>query len=308
MPFPLSPGSTTSRADLHQLVGGRVQGRVSPSRTSPNICLFTSPGTHDSQYDGWTGESYHFQGEGTGDREQAIKQGNRAIAEHVADSRTLQLFSTAPGPAVRYLGAYRLDDDIPYVQVALPVVGAPDQPHRNGYVFRLVPEDGTPAPTGVLTVDPLVSETIVQERDLDLLFRPRPGDERGRDRTTIEEAAEQLLRNYSSHLRSLGHDVRRYTVTPANELTPLPVDLVDHSTNELVACAGSVARIYVRAAFGELIDMRRFFDPRPRRVMLLPSYPRTDLADLCGRNDITVVWQKRDGSFERVEPAARIRR
>ncbi|MFF4188401.1 hypothetical protein ACFYZ9_34910 [Streptomyces sp. NPDC001691] len=307
MPFPLSPGATISRADLHQLVGGRPHGRISPSKTTPNICLFTSPGAHDSQHDGWTGRHYHFQGEGQGDREQAIKNGNRALADHAEnEGRTLRLFSTVPGPSVRYLGAYRLDSDIPYVQTSLPVIGVPDQPDRTGYVFRLAPEDGTPPPSGVFTVDPISHHTIVRERDLDVPFRPRPGDERGRERTFMEDVAEQLLRSYSSHLRSLGHDVRRHTVTPARELIPLPVDLIDHSTNEIVACAGSAARTYVRAAYGELLDMRRFFNPTPRRVMLLPSRPRPDLADLCGRNDITVVWPT-PGGFERAEPDALIR-
>jgi hypothetical protein len=237
-----------------------------------------------------------------------IKNGNRALAEHAeSGGRTLRLFSTVPGPAVRYLGAYRVDSDIPYVRTSLPVVGVPDQPHRTGYVFRLVPEDGTPPPSGVFTVDPLSFDTIVRERDLDVPFRPRPGDERGRERTFMEDVAEQLLRSYSSHLRSMGHDVRRHTVIPARELIPLPVDLVDHSTNEIVACRGSVARTYVRAAFGELLDLRRFFDPTPRRVMLLPSRPRPDLADLCGRNDIAVVWPEPGGGFERAEPGALIR-
>ncbi|MFI1225917.1 hypothetical protein ACH4UK_27935 [Streptomyces sp. NPDC020884] len=303
MDFDLSPGTTISRKDLHDLVGGRATGRVSPSVTTPNVCLFTSPGTHDSQWDGWTGDAYHFQGEGTGAREQVMMRGNRTVAEHAADGRALRLFSTAPGPAVRYLGAYRLAQDIPYVQVALPVVGAPDQPHRTGIVFRLLPQDGTPAPTGVLAVEPLRPETVVRERDLDLPFRPGPGDERGRARTVIEDSAEQLLRGYSTHLRSLGHDVRRYTVVPAHELVPLPIDLVDHSTNDIVVCLGSVTRPYVRAALGALVDLPRFFNPRPRRVMLMPSRPRPDLADLCGRNDIAVIWQERDGRFERAEPA-----
>ncbi|MFD7341830.1 hypothetical protein ACFV98_38560 [Streptomyces violascens] len=307
MTFPLSPGATISRSDLHQLVGGRPHGRISPSKTTPNICLFTSPGAHDSQHDGWTGDRYHFQGEGQGDREQVIKNGNRALADHAQnEGRTLRLFSTVPGPSVRYLGAYRLDSDVPYVRTSLPVIGVPDQPHRTGYVFRLAPEDGTPPPSGVFTVDPLSHHTIVQERALDVPFRPRPGDERGRERTFMEVVAEQLLRSYSSHLRSMGHDVRRHTVTPARELIPLPVDLIDHSTNEIVACAGSVARTYVRAAFGELLDMRRFFSPTPRRVMLLPSRLRPDLADLCGRNGITVVWPS-PGGFERAEPDALVR-
>lgn len=97
--------------------------------------------------------------------------------------------------------------------------------------------------------------------------------------------------------------MRRYDVTPANELLPLPVDLLDRTDNEIIACSGSVARTHVLAAFGELLDMRRFFTPPPQRVMLTPSLPRADLADLCALYDTTVVWPDREGRFHRTGTA-----
>ncbi|MFD6967153.1 hypothetical protein [Streptomyces sp. NPDC059949] len=299
----LQPGDTIARSDLHTLVGGRPHGRISPSKTVPVVSLFTTPGGHDSQHDGWTGTHFHFQGEGQGGRDQLIKGGNRTVAEHVLAKRSLRLFAASADGRVRYLGAYRLDPVIPYAQVSLPVVGDPIQPPRTGYVFRLLPEAGTPVPTGVPAAPALQDTTATRERDLALPFRPGPGAERGRKLTSIEAEAERLLKDYSSHLRQLGHDVRRYDVTPANELLPLPVDLFDLTDNEIVACSGSVARTHVLAAFGELLDMRRFFTPTPRRVMLTPSLPRADLADLCALHDTTVVWPDREGRFHRTEPA-----
>jgi hypothetical protein len=284
-------------------IGGRLNGRISPSKTTSAISLFSSPGTHDSQYDGWTGQHFHFQGEGRGDRDQSIRQGNRAVAEHALSGRSLHLFIVAPGSQVRYLGAYRLDPDTPYVQAPLPVIGSPAHPPRTGYVFRLLPEDGTPAPSGVPAVEPVLAHTAVRERDLAVPFRPRPGEERGRKLTPAEQAAERLLRDYSTYLSQSGRDVRRYAVIPARTLLPLPVDLLDRTANELVACAGSVARTGILAAFGELLDMRRFFNPTPHRVMLVPSIPHPDLADLCARNDITLVCPDGDGGYTRVEPA-----
>ncbi|CAL9675252.1 hypothetical protein SUDANB105_07830 [Streptomyces sp. enrichment culture] len=167
MTFSLNPGSTISRVALHRLVGGRIHGRISPSKTTPSICLFTTPRAPD----GWTGQHYHFQGEGQGDLEQAIRNGNRALADHAENGgRALRLFSTVPGPAVRYLGAYRLDSGLPYGRTSLPVISVPDQPHRTGYVFRLAPEDGTPPPSGVFTVEPVSEHTIVRECDLGFPF------------------------------------------------------------------------------------------------------------------------------------------
>ncbi|MBM7174037.1 restriction endonuclease, partial [Streptomyces sp. G44] len=91
-------------------------------------------------------------------------------------------------------------------------------------------------------------------------------------------------------------------VTPARELLPLPVDLFDHTTNELVACSGSATRTHMLAAFGALIDMRRFFTPTPRRVMLVPSEPRPDLADFCTTYDTTLIWPGAKGQFLRSGP------
>ncbi|MEU6352174.1 hypothetical protein ABZ896_23045 [Streptomyces sp. NPDC047072] len=298
----LTPGTTIARPELHALLGGQPQGRISPSKTTPVISLFTTPGAHDSQHDGWTGAHFHFQGEGQGGREQLIKRGNRALAEHERSKRSLRLFVAAPGGLFRYLGAYRVDPDIPYVQVSLPVVGDPNQPPRSGYVFRLLPESGTPAPHGVPTAPRLNAEPVIRERDIALPFRPQPGAEHGRKLTTIEVAADRLLKDYGDHLRQLGRDVRRYHVTPARELLPLPVDLFDLTANELIACSGSVARTHMLAAFGELIDMRRFFNPTPRRVMLVPSEPRPDLAGLCAANDITLVWPDGPRTFHRSDP------
>ncbi|MGW7196152.1 hypothetical protein [Streptomyces chryseus] len=296
----LQPGDTIARSDLHALVGGRPHGRISPSRAVPSVSLFTTPGAHDSQHDGWTGTHFHFQGEGQGGRDQVIKGGNRTVAEHVATKRSLRLFA-AVDDLLRYLGVYHLDPDVPYVQVALPVVGDPIQPPRRGYVFRLLPEAGTPAPEGVPAAPALQDTTATRERDLSLPFRPGPGAERGRKLTSIEDEAQRLLKNYCGYLRQLGHDVRRYDVTLANELLPLPVDLFDLTANELVACSGSVARTHVLAAFGELLDMGRFFTPTARRVMLTPSLPRPDLAELCALHDTTVVWPDGRGRFHRTD-------
>lgn len=302
MSFPLKPGETIARAELHALAGGGPSGRIRPSKVTPSVLMFTSPGEHDSQNDGWTGTHYHFQGAGQGGSDQQIKGVNRSVVDHEKEKRTLRLFAAAPGGLVRYLGAYRVDQDQPYVEVALPVIGDPGHPQRIGYVFRLLPERDTPIPVWVPSAHGLSATTTVRERDLYLPYRPSPGSEKGRKLTSIEDSANVLLRDYCDYLRLLGRDVHRVDVTPAGELTPLPVDIFDRTANEIVACAGSVARTHVLAAVGELLDMRRFFDPTPGLVMLTPSKPRPDLADLCSRLSITGVWRDGGRTFRRCEP------
>ncbi|MEV8544572.1 hypothetical protein [Streptomyces sp. NPDC051572] len=299
MSFPLSPGDTIDRARLHDIVGGRRQGRISPSRVTPNVLLFTSPGAVDSLHDGWTGDRYHFQGEGV-DGDQVLAQGNRALREHADTGRKVRLFSTRQKPTVRYLGEYALDTETPYVSVTLPVAGQPTHPQRAGYVFRLQPVDGT-TPTRVPRARSLSVETQVVEVDVNTSFRPRPGSEPGHELTSVEDSADRELTRYATYLRLQGHDVRRYMVTPAQSLSRLPVDLLDRTANELVACTGSVARSHVLAALGELLDLRRFFLPQPAAVLLAPTAITMDLIELCMEKGITTVWPEDDG-FRRTDP------
>lgn len=301
MTFPITPGTTISRSELHRLVGGRLQGRISSSATTSNICLFTTSGTPTSRFDGWSGQHFHFQGEGQGEEDQPLTQGNRALAEHVLSGRTLRLFSSITGPTTRYLGAYRLDPDIPYVRVEVPIDGKPPTyPTRQVLVFRLLPLDQ--APTAVPAVEPLTDVSVVRDRDPYACFRPRPTDEPGRKLTAIEKEADRLLVEYRSHLRAQGHDVVSCTITVANTLTVLPVDLIDRTSNELIACSGSVTRHHILKAFGELIDIRRFFTPTPNCTLLVPGPPHAHLTELCTMKGITVAWPV-SSTFHRTEPA-----
>jgi hypothetical protein len=263
------------------------------------VLLFTSPGAVDSLHDGWTGDRYHFQGEGV-DGDQVLAQGNRALREHADTGRKVRLFSTRPKPTVRYLGEYALDTETPYVSVTLPVAGQPTHPQRAGYVFRLQPVDGT-TPTRVPRARSLSVETQVVEVDVNTSFRPRPGSEPGHELTSVEDSADRELTRYATYLRLQGHDVRRYMVTPAQSLSRLPVDLLDRTANELVACTGSVARSHVLAALGELLDLRRFFLPQPAAVLLAPTAITMDLIELCMEKGITTVWPEDDG-FRRTDP------
>ncbi|MER6787935.1 hypothetical protein ABT330_25495 [Streptomyces sp. NPDC000658] len=57
----LALGETIDRAELHDRYGGRIHPRISPSRTTQNVFLFTTPA---GIFDSWTGEHVHFTGEG----------------------------------------------------------------------------------------------------------------------------------------------------------------------------------------------------------------------------------------------------
>lgn len=126
----LALGETIDRAELHRRYGGRIHplvqltGRISPSRTTPNVFLFTTPA---GVFDGWSGEHVHFTGEGgTAGTDQVLTQGNKSVLHHRAEGRTLRLFHQRPNTmAVAYLGHQHLDTDRPYVWADAPAGSGP---------------------------------------------------------------------------------------------------------------------------------------------------------------------------------------
>jgi hypothetical protein len=103
----LEPGDLIRRTDLHDRYGGGRQGGIAPSRTSPNLLIFTDPragGRHGYIYDGWDSTDptlFRYTGEGQhGDRR--LVAGNRAMLEHARQGRTLRVFKGVRGQ-VQYL-------------------------------------------------------------------------------------------------------------------------------------------------------------------------------------------------------------
>lgn len=137
----LNPGDTIRRTELHARYGGGRQGGIAPSRTTPNVLIFTDPkaGTqHGYIYDGWDQPDptlFRYTGEGQ-QGDQRLVAGNRTILDHVADGRALRVFKGVRG-LVQYLGEFKLDVQ-PYETRRAPASGG--GPDRDVIVFRLRPE------------------------------------------------------------------------------------------------------------------------------------------------------------------------
>lgn len=133
----LNRGESISRKLLHSQFGGGRQGGISPSRTSPNIFLFSQPEAAllHGYRDRWSGLVFLYVGEGKqGDQE--MKRGNKAIRDHQKDGRALRLFRGSGGEVI-YEGEYRLDPETPWDYEIAPNSG--DVGSRRVIVFRLVP-------------------------------------------------------------------------------------------------------------------------------------------------------------------------
>jgi len=286
----LQPGDAVEREILQARYGGRTLGGIGPSRTSPNVLIFSDPATGEQQghVEGWRADGcFHYTGEGQrGDQE--MKSGNAAILGHAAAGRTLRLFRGARGLVV-YEGEFALAEDRPWYTTDAPETK--NGPVRSVIVFRMRPLNTGPKPSSWaldLIVQPGVEEVPVEEQWSERAFLAP-----GRDPSEAERREQKLVLAFRDHLLAKGHEVSRLKIVPEGEAKPLFADLMDRTTGTLYEAKGTVERGAIRMAIGQLLDYSRFLEPRPRLALLLPSGPRSDLAELLQGVEIDVVW--RDG-------------
>ncbi len=286
----LLPGDAIERTMLQERYGGRRHGGIGPSRTSPNVLIFSDPPAVEphGHFDGWRADGcFHYTGEGQrGDQE--MKSGNAAIFNHKAEGRALRLFRGAHG-RVTYEGAFELAPEAPAYATDAPEGSS--GPNRTVVVFRLRPLDVGPKP-GSSRLDrvnrPGVEDVPVAEQwTEDAFVAP------SRKQQEAERREHELVVAFHDHLLKQGHEVSRLKIVPAGEAKPLFADLIDRSTNTLFEAKGTVERGAIRMAIGQLLDYRRFVQPPPRLAVLLPSRPRGDLVDLLKSAGVALVW--RDG-------------
>ncbi len=288
----IQPGVVAVRRDIHARYGGRRQGGIGPSRSTPNILIFTDPvrGRTHGYFDGWGDDGcFHYTGEGqVGD--QQMLQGNLAILRHQEDGRALRLFR-AVRDGVQYLGVFAIDPDRPWYTSEAPETGG--GPLRTVIIFRLRPQGPmqsfeAPLPSTPTTTSRIIS-VPVEASNIEQYSLTS-----SRELTTAVRREAALVRSYTEHLRSLGHEICRKQIVPPNELRPLFTDLYDVTASELIEAKGTVTRETIRMGIGQLLDYRRFIDPSPRLVLLVPSRPRPDLLHLCATVGVTAVWKAGD--------------
>jgi hypothetical protein len=302
----LRPGEIIKRVTLHELFGGSPRGGIAPSRTSPNIFLFTDPvvGHQHGYYDGWVGDRFHYTGMGQrGDQE--LRAGNRAVLEHEQDGRVLRLFRGAGG-SVTYVGSFRVDPALAYYRTDAPETG--DGPIRQVLVFRLIaigdvvhdPSDelripGTDTPTSV-------DEAVLGHAGASTEFIAV--EEQHTERVIVRPAAEsheadrreqRLVLEYKAYMEARGSSVVRFRRRPPGEAKPIVCDLYDSTRRNLIEAKGVGTREAIRMAMGQLADYYRFAPPGTRRAVLLPSRPRPDLETLLRSQDIASIWPSAHG-------------
>ncbi|WP_222195367.1 hypothetical protein [Modestobacter italicus] len=294
----LKPGEQIKRTALHQRYGGSGQGGISPSSQSPNILIFTDPKTGEQHgyFDGWQADGlFHYTGEGQrGD--QLMIRGNRAIVDHRATGRALQVFEGSKD-VVRYMGRFELDEREPCYETDAPETG--DGPVRKVIVFRLrsltASAPAERSPLASVTVGPIVADVPIEQQHTEKAWTNPKAEP-----IEAERREAKLVLAFEAHLRARGRAVSRKRVLPPGEHKPMYTDLYDDTVMALVEAKGTTSREAVRMALGQLADYSRFVDATHRAV-LLPGKPRPDLQDLAASQDVAVIWQTGDG-FESTAP------
>ncbi len=284
----LEPGDEMKRTELHARFGGRRQGGIAPSSTSPNVLIFTAPesGEQRGYFDGWQDDgSFHYTGEGQRGDMQMV-QGNKAILEHRRDGRSIRLFEGARG-VVTYRGELAVDEAQPFHRTDGPEKGS--DLIREVIVFHLVPVDRPVQPVRVRASPPaLVVDHIAPEAAATDTFGVRSS---GQPREA-ERRESKLVADYRAFCGSQGRRLVRQKICPPGE-QPLYTDLFDETKNLLIEAKGSVTRESIRMAIGQLLDYQRFIEPKPGLAVLLPTKPRNDLLELLRALRIILIY--RDG-------------
>ncbi len=281
----MEQGQAIRRVELHETLGGRRQGGISPSSKTPNVLLFTDQAQgilHGYIYDGQRKDGYfHYTGEGQrGD--QRMVQGNRAIRDHRGEGRELHLFDAGSGFAT-YAGEFEYVD---HYTADAPETG--DGEIRSVIVFRLRSLDGAArlatSPLDNLDPDRVKAVPVEQHLTERMLIEPN------REPYEAERREQRLVREYMASLIADGHEVCRLQLRPDDEPAALYCDLFDQTTNTLVEAKGSISRPAFRMAIGQLADYERLVEKPPRKAILVPEEPRQDLLKLAESQNIKVIW------------------
>jgi hypothetical protein len=101
-------------------------------------------------------------------------------------------------------------------------------------------------------------------------------------------AEAMLVGRYRRWLDADGTRLRGLIIPTAARL--LRADLYDTQLDVLIEAKAESSRENVRYAIGQLLDYRRYLDPRPRLAILLPGQLSADLAQLPKEAGVEIIW------------------
>lgn len=253
--------------------------------------------------DGWSrsGDAFYFSGTGqVGDqRFGAPNAENGRIRDHEDNGDALRLLKYVGKNEVVYLGQLRADGDDPWRWR--------DAPDRFGTIrkvieFRLLPvgqvlrDESDPVreePLGRVEevgLEPVPTEVPVETLGAALFEQVLTAQRRLARRRELE-----LVHDFRRWLEGEGVAVSGLRIPYAPERRNLRADLYLPGVRTLVEAKASASREHVRTAIGQLLDYRRWIEPRPRLCLLVPSEVPEDMLSLLTSLSIGTAWPSDDG-------------
>ena len=288
----LAVGQSIRRTELHDRYGGSRQDGVSPSRTTPNVLIFTDPasGERHGYFDRWR-EDGVFYYTGRGQRgDQVFESGNLAILNHSENGRALRVFEGAGG-IVSYVGRFELADEQPWIYEKAPETDA--GPDRQVIVFRLVPileDDSGPDLTGA----PRATGRDFRNRNEDVDPAPAVAASIDPDAAGRGLRAHRRLENeLATAARSRGLKPRDPPLEgPAYDLAWVVNDILTVCEVKSLTTANQASQI--RLGLGQVLDYAFTLRERSqpvRPVLVVERAPAsTHWWELCREHGVILVW------------------
>jgi predicted RNA-binding protein with PUA-like domain len=287
--WPLQPGETIRRSELHDRYGGSRQDGVSPSRKTPNILIFTDPrsGEQHGYYDRWVSDgSFHYTGRGQHGH-QTLTSGNLAVVNHVKDRRALRVFQGASG-VVKYVGEFVLDEHEPYDWGTAPSTGGGPLRRVIRFHLRRVDRPATVPATGPLGVAFRARDEAIEPASPTMPAPPDP-DAAGRGLRAHHRLQNQL----AELVKAAGYAPRDPApIDPDFDLAwemPEAIFVV-----EVKSCTKANEVRQLRMGIGQVLDYEDLLRARGKAVQPVlyleraPSDPRW--VPLAERHNVRLVW------------------
>lgn len=305
-------GTRIGRRELHdRLGGGSWQDGITRVAATDEMLVFTNDGGGAHGYgvhEGLRSDGvFQYSGQGQ-DGDQQLTRNNKALADAEDKGRAIRVFRGQG--TVTYVGNFTLGDP-PYTWARFHGTGS--SPDRDGLVFNLVAVD---ADTSLLPaaehgsvdrVGPSLSSapsfTSVDWRPLDSRDYQVRWSNDGVPVRSIPRLEFELQTRFGEWLRARGDDVKELRLTE-DGVTIVP-DLYVPTLGQVIEAKKSTARIYVRAAVGQVLDyaaVARRSGLQVEPAVLLPSEPSSSMSALCSSVGITVWWPAVGGGFASSSP------
>lgn len=293
----LKPGDKIVRRELHAQYGGGWYGGIEPTSKSPNVLLFSDQAAGEKfgyNFDGWHPDgTFHYTGEGqVGD--QLMREGNRAIRDHLDRGRALRLFEK-DGTSVIYVGEFAVPDDSHWV-----LDEAPDRDgmKRSVFVFRLKPVDEVWVNPELQAPPATLSSSIpIEAMNVETYVMQRAASES----TEALRSEALLVQRFVLWIEGSDGVVTERNAIPTAAGRTMFTDVYVRETRELIEAKASSSREHLRSALGQILDYARYVD-HSRLAVLVPTRPAQEMMDLLLGHGIGCIWEDPAGGFSAQRP------